>query len=181
MSDRVGAADALVVRPAALKRRLACMVYEAVLLFGIVTIVGLLYSISTDQRHALHGVLGLQLVVFVVLGSYFAYFWSHGGQTLPMKTWRITVVRADGAPLSGGRAIARYVASWLWFLPALAVAHGAGPRRPALVMVAIAAGMAAYVLLARLRADRQYLHDVLCGTRLIDLQPMSGEPAQSPA
>jgi len=168
-------------RAPSIRRRLACMLYEAVLLFGVVMVAGLLYGLLTDQRHALQGSGGLQAFLFVVLGLYFTGLWSVSGQTLAMKTWHIRVQTADGQAPGRWRAAARYVASWLWFLPALASAHLAGLRDVPFMMLIVASGMAAYLLLARLRADRQFLHDVLCGTWLVDTRPLTETPAQSAA
>jgi uncharacterized RDD family membrane protein YckC len=71
-----------------LRRRLACFVYEGVLLFGVVMVAGLVYGIATGQRHALVGTTGLQVFTFVVLGCYFVFLWSRSGQTLAMQTWQ---------------------------------------------------------------------------------------------
>ena len=172
----VGAA----VRAPSVRRRLACMLYEAVLLFGVVMVAGLAYGLLTEQRHALQGNTGLQVFLFVVLGVYFAGLWSSGGQTLAMKTWHIRVQTADGLAPSRTRAAARYVASWLWFLPALASAHAAGIRSAAFMAGMVAVGMAAYALLALLRSDRQWMHDVLCGTWLVDIRQAPSPPAQLP-
>lgn len=147
-------------------RRLACLVYEGVLLFGVVAIAGFLYSSLTQQRHALVGLHGLQAFLFVVLGIYFTWFWAQGRQTVAMKTWRLRILTRDGRPLSQARALARYVASWLWFLPALALVGLGGWRGGGPIALALGAGMLAYVLLARLTPSRQYLHDLLCGTRM---------------
>ena len=150
-----------------IRRRLACMLYESVLLFGVVMTAGYLYSSLTQQRHALQGSAGLQLFLFTVLGIYFAGFWSRSGQTLAMKTWHIRLrVRGGGLP-SQARAFARYVASWLWFLPALASAHFSGIHSTLGFAVIVLAGMLAYALLARMRSDRQFLHDRIVGTRLV--------------
>jgi len=154
-----------------LRRRLACFVYEGVLLFGVVMIAGYLYSSLTQQRHALVGMHGLQAFLFVVLGVYFVWFWSTGGQTVAMKTWRIRLVGADMQAVSQVRALARYVLSWLWFLPALSWAYLGGLSGGAAISGAVAAGVTVYAALALLLPRRQYLHDVLCGTRLIDWQP----------
>jgi uncharacterized RDD family membrane protein YckC len=162
-----------------IRRRLACMVYESVLLFGVVMTAGYLYSSLTQQRHALQGSTGLQLFLFIVLGIYFAGFWSRSGQTLAMKTWHIRLqTRAGGAP-SQARAFARYAASWLWFLPALASTHFSGIRSTLAFVVIVVVGMLAYAMLARLRTDRQFLHDALCGTQLVDSREMQPAPAQS--
>jgi len=164
--------------PPPLWRRLACMVYEGIVLFAVVMIAGYLYSSLTQQRHALHGTTGLQAFLFVVLGVYFVGFWSRSGQTLPMKTWQLRVVRGDGRPVPQWQALLRYVLAWLWFIPALASAHVAGVRSGVALSFVLTAGVAGYVLIARLRADRQFLHDLACGTRVIDTRP---QPAQSRA
>ena len=162
-----------------LLRRLACFVYEGVLLFGVVMIAGYLYSSLTQQRDARVGQLGLQAFLFVVLGIYFVWFWSHGGQTVAMKAWHIRVVRRDGLGLSQPQALARYLAAWLWFVPALATAHWAGLHTAGGIFAVMAAGVAAYALLTRLHPDRQFLHDAMCGTRLVTWRPAMPSRAES--
>ncbi len=166
------------VRAPPMRRRLACMGYEAVLLFGVVMLAGLAYGMLTDQRHALQGNTGLQMFLFIVLGIYFTGLWSSRGQTLAMKTWHIEVQAADGRAPGRARAAARYVASWLWFLPALASAHAAGIRSVAFMACMVVVGVVAYALLARMRTDRQLMHDVLCGTWLVDTREAPSPPAQ---
>lgn len=160
-------------RPATpgLGRRLAAMIYEGVLLFGVVMVAGWLYSSLTQQRHALQGKAGLQAFLFIVLAVYFVWFWTHGGQTVAMKTWRLRVETADGRPLSQWRALARYLLAWLWFLPSLLAVHLAGLSGGWAIGVTLLAGAAAYAATTRLHPDRQFLHDVLCRTRLVDAPP----------
>jgi len=149
-------------------RRLAGFVYEGVLLFGIVWLAGIVYGVVTNQRHALQGALGLQATLFVVLGGYFVYFWSRHGQTLAMRTWRMRVQGPGGKPPGPLRAAFRYLLAWLWFLPALAIVSFSGLTGGGAVTAVLIVGVLAYAALARLRADRQFLHDVACGTRLVD-------------
>jgi uncharacterized RDD family membrane protein YckC len=155
----------------ALRRRLACFVYEGVLLFGVVTITGLAWSVLTDQRHALSGQFGLQVTVFIVLGLYFVGFWSTRGQTLPMQTWHIRLLTRNGQPVSRLRAVARYLAAWLWFMPALLGLWLAGLRSSGVAMGVIFGGMLAWAALSRLHPQRQFWHDALCGTRLVVWRP----------
>jgi uncharacterized RDD family membrane protein YckC len=156
------------VQPAPpLIRRLACMVYEGVLLFGVLMTFGLLYSGLTGQRHAMQGRHGLQAFVFLVLAAYFGWFWARGRQTVAMKTWHIRLETGRGEAVSQTRAVVRYILSWLWFAPALTLAW-LGEWRGSGIAAAIFAGSAAYAGLALLRSDRQFLHDVACGTRLVD-------------
>lgn len=160
-----------------LKRRLACFVYEGVLLFGVVMATGLVYGVAIGQRDAMLGRQGLQVILFVALAAYFTWFWSHGGQTLAMKTWHIRVVGADGAAVSAARSALRYLLSWLWFVPALLSLWLAGIRGAAAITLTLAFGVVAYALLARLHPDRQFWHDVVCGTRLVDVRPPASAPA----
>lgn len=158
-------------RAAGVLRRLASFTYEGVLLFGVVMIVGLLYGVLTRQAHELAGSTGLKMTLFVVLGVYFTYFWSRHGQTLAMKTWGLRLEGPDGRRPSPYRAVARYLFAWLWFLPALSLASLSGLKGGAAITAVVLAGVLAYACLCRLRADRQFLHDAVCGTRVIDVRP----------
>ncbi|WP_374564333.1 RDD family protein [Ideonella sp.] len=150
---------------------MAAFVYEGVLLFGVLMIAGYLYSALTQMRHALQGTLGLQIFLFVVLGIYFIWFWSRGGQTVAMKAWHIKLLDARGQAVSQARAAVRYLLAWLWFAPALLAAHLSGLKSGAAIFGILFAGVAAYAALARLHPQRQFWHDVVCGTRLVDARP----------
>lgn len=149
-------------------RRLACLAYEGVLLFGVVMVAGLVYSPLMPRRPAAGGTLGLQAFLFVVLGVYFVVFWTRGGQTLAMKTWRIRLVTLDGAAVSVPRALARYLLAWMWFVPALVAVRLAGVHGAPATAATVATGVFGYAALAWVRRDRRYWHDVACRTQLID-------------
>ncbi len=164
--------EAAALETPALWRRLACFLYEGVLMFGVVMAAGLLYSIATGQRNAMQGRAGLVLFLFLVLGAYFVWFWSHSGQTLAMQTWHIRVVTPEGRPPSAARAAARYLLAWLWFMPALlALWLGGGSGSRGAVTVVLVAGVVVYAALTRLHPQRQYWHDAACGTRLVTWRP----------
>lgn len=163
-----------------LVRRLVCMVYEGVLLFGVVTLVGLLFAGFTQQRHALQGQWGLRAVLLIVLAVYFVGFWSRRGQTLAMKTWHIGLRDLAGSLPSPARAGARFVMSWLWFVPALALAWLAQLKSGAEIGAVVVAGWLTYAALARLHPSRQFLHDVVCGTQLVDMRPTPHPPVDTP-
>jgi uncharacterized RDD family membrane protein YckC len=149
-----------------IRRRLATMLYEGVILFGVVFIAGYLFSTLTQQRSGLtHHNLLAAWIGFVV-GLYFVWFWTHSGQTLPMKTWRLRVVAANGTPLSMPRAIARYLLAWLWFLPPLALHPLVGLSAPH-TLVATAVWFVLWTATGRLDKNRQFLHDRLAGTRVV--------------
>jgi uncharacterized RDD family membrane protein YckC len=152
---------------AGVARRMAAFVYEGVLLFGVVFVAGYLYAALTQQRHALQGQLGLQAFVFVVLAGYFVTFWSRGGQTVAMKAWQVRLVTAGGEPVTPLRALARYLLAWLWFAPALIAARAAGLHSATQIFTLLIVGVTAFALLAFLHPQRQFLHDAVCGTRLV--------------
>jgi uncharacterized RDD family membrane protein YckC len=103
----------------------------------------------------------------VVLALYFVVFWSRGGQTVAMRAWHVRLVTANGASLTPLRALVRYLLAWLWFTPALIAAYVAGLHSAAQIFSLILIGVIAYALLAFLHPQRQFLHDVMCGTRLV--------------
>lgn len=147
------------------------MLYESLLLFGVLFIAGWLFSTLLQQRHALYLRHAQQVWLLFVLGAYFVWFWTHGGQTLAMKTWHIRLVRADGKPVTIWRAILRYLLAWLWFLPGLAVAWAIHAHAWMLALVPVA-NMIVWALATYLDPQRQFLHDRLAGTRLVMSQPL---------
>ena len=169
------AADTGRLQSPSLARRLACFVYEGVLLFGVLMVAGLIYGVTTQQRHALTGSGGLQAFLAVVLAAYFVYFWSRTGQTLAMLTWHIRLVTVDGGRVAPLRALCRYLLAWLWFLPALVAVHLAGLQGVPFTLGALTAGVLVYAALSRLHPDRQYWHDAICQTRLVTWRPPAGK------
>lgn len=150
-----------------LGRRMACWIYEGMLLFAVVFVAGWLFSTLTQMRNGVdtsrHPM--LQGFLFLILGVYFTWFWSKG-QTLAMKTWGIRVVDRYGRPLTQYRALARYFLSWLWFLPPLAALSffqvSAGEA-----IVVVFGWVAVWAVLSRFHPLGQFWHDALAGTRLV--------------
>ena len=146
-------------------RRLACWVYEGLLLFGVVFISGYLFGTLSQTRNAMDNRHALQAFLFVVFGIYFVWFWSRG-QTLAMKTWNIRIVDRSGKALTQRRALLRYALCWIWFLPPLAL--GAAAALPGAEVAVVAAGwVAVWAILSRFHPLRQFWHDAWAGTRLV--------------
>jgi uncharacterized RDD family membrane protein YckC len=136
---------------ATLLRRLSSLLYESLIVVALLLLSGLAFVVPLHLATGHDATGGWALWLFRawivgVLGLYFGWFWTRGGQTLPMRTWRLRVVEADGAPLRPGRAAYRYLLAW----PSV-LAAGAG---------------LAWALVDR---DRQFLHDRLAGTRLVQV------------
>ena len=152
-------------------RRMACWVYEGILLFGVVFISGYLFGTLSQTRNAMDNRNALQAFLFVIFGIYFVWFWAKG-QTLAMKTWNIRLVDRAGNAVSQGRALGRYALSWIWFLPPLvAVSPFSLPGTE--VAVIVMGWIVVWALLSRFQAQGQFWHDVWAGTRLVSSQPLS--------
>jgi len=149
-------------------RRLASMLYEAMLLFGVIFIAGWLFDTLTQSRHALTLRHARQVWLFGVLGAYFIFIWHQSGQTLAMKTWGIRLIAPGMNRLPWSKAMGRYLLAWMWFLPAMLVDYVFDIQGWASIGV-IAIGMILWALTIRLNKDRQFLHDWLLGTRLVYL------------
>jgi uncharacterized RDD family membrane protein YckC len=152
-----------------LKRRLACWLYEGVLLFGVLVIAAYLFSALTQSKHALTNRAPMMAFLFVVLAVYFCWFWAKG-QTLAQKTWLIKVTDRLGQPIGQARAFGRYVLSWIWLLPPLAAA-GVFKWSTAETLVLTTGWVVIYAVLARFAPQQQFWHDVLAGTRLVHAPP----------
>lgn len=150
-------------------RRMACMLYEALLLLGVVFITGLLFGILTQTRNAMDNRHGLQVFLFFVIGMYFVWFWSKG-QTLAMKTWHLHIQLTNGGHVSIQRALIRYLLAWLWTIPALGLAKLLQlPLPDTFAFVIVWAGL--WSIPGLIRRDRQFLHDVWAGTALVYIKP----------
>ncbi len=131
---------------AGIPRRLASALYDLLLTAALALVATLpfiaLFGDSTLgwRRHL------LQAWVLAVVGAYYVWFWTRGGQTLAMKTWHVRLVRAgDGSAVDTARAVHRFLLA---------------------VVGTLALGLGfAYALLDR---DRRFLHDRLAGTALVD-------------
>lgn len=146
-------------------------------MFGVVFVADYLFSTLSQTRNAMDNRHAQQAFLFVIFGIYFVWFWAKG-QTLAMKTWNIRVTDVHGKPISQQRALARYALSWLWFLPPLALSWLSGlDVKQALVLTG--GWIAVWAILARFHPDRQFWHDALAGTRLVNSAPVRRRPQSS--
>lgn len=120
----VADADALALtRPPGLLRRLSALLYDLILLFGMLLLAATLVivpaSALTGHEIWIEGwpMRLFQLYLVLVGYGFFAYFWRHGGQTLGMRSWRFRLVRADGQPLTAADVRRRLLWSTLVLAP----------------------------------------------------------------
>ena len=159
---------------ASLVRRLGALVYELLLLVAIVFVASFLVLPLVSPGHsgtagtltvpALPERVALFCMLFAILAGYFVWSWSGGRRTLPMKTWRLKLVLANGESLPAKVALLRYLATWIGpvlSLAAYAVLHRYGYGAHALWLIAF------NFLWAFVDPERQFLHDRIAGTRIV--------------
>lgn len=128
-------------------RRVAAMIYEGTLLFGVAFVSTALFLLASGGASGLEGWrhLALQVYLGAVFAGYFLWCWLRGGQTLAMKAWHVRLVAPGRESLPPGKALLRLA------LAALLVPSGIG------------------ILWALFDRERQFLHDRLAGTRLVSV------------
>lgn len=155
-----------------IKRRIATLLYEAMLLLALTVIAA--FPVAGLKGATLSGAphIFFQAYLVCIMAAYFTWFWRHGGQTLPMKTWRFRITTIDGGELNFVTALVRFVYALLFYGPAfVGVVLLFFPDRISRVIAMWAfLPMAATILWARYDADQQFLHDRMAGTRLVNVK-----------
>lgn len=151
-------------------RRLMGIVYESIILFGVIWFADYAFSALTQFRGE-PGPLrnAFQTFTLLVLAVYFVGFWSVGRRSLPMKTLSLALVDADDRPIGYARALVRYLAGIGLWLGALAFGYYVTGWAYLLVLLPFA-----WTLFDR---DRRALYDVIAGTRLVRQAPDTRMPS----
>ena len=112
--------------PATLSRRLAAMIYDVFLLLSVLFFATMLV-LPLHHGHAIapHDPM---YSAFLVIVSYvfYGWFWTHAGQTLGMRAWKLRVQTFDGRNIGWWHALLRFLmaipswallgAGYLWIL-----------------------------------------------------------------
>ncbi len=130
----------------ALGRRLLCLIYEALLLTAVLLMAGGMATALAQTAGITQPRTLTRIIVAIICAGYFAIQWQRRGQTLPMKTWRISLQSASGGRISLRQTLLRMALATIGYL-ALGIT----------------------ILWALVDRDRQFLHDRLSGTRLVSV------------
>ncbi len=104
------------VEPAGLFRRLAAMVYDTLLLFAVLYFATAPLLVITGGEAVERFEIAYRAYLVAAAFLFFGWFWTHGGQTLGMRAWRIRVLALDGTPITWTQALKRF----LWAFVSLA-------------------------------------------------------------
>lgn len=137
-----------------LVRRFAAILYDLLLVIAILLIASLPWVMFGVERGQ-PAYIAYTIFIYSLIILYFAWFWTHGGQTLGMKAWKIRVVNQQQQAISWPFALLRAVSAFV-----------------SLVLL----GMGFWYALFDSR--RRGWHDIISRSQLINV-PSATEKAQS--
>lgn len=113
------------ISPATFIRRIAAIFYDFLIAFALLMMTTGLYKvfqagiIGADELQRLtdNGKMDvdplLSSILFIVLYTFFAFFWTRTGQTLGMQVWHIRIQTPQGRSITWSQALLRYMMAWL--------------------------------------------------------------------
>jgi len=103
--------------PAGLRHRLAAMAYDWLLLASILFATTFVLILLRGGEAIRPGTWWYGVVLIAVAFLFYGWCWTHGGQTLGLRAWKLRVVTDEGEPLSWLDAARRFAASTVLLLP----------------------------------------------------------------
>lgn len=95
-------------------RRFAAIFYDLLLLLSILFVAtALILPFDADQAFTTHWLYSLYLLLVSFL--FYGWFWTHGGQTLGLRAWKLQVLTFDEKAITWQQAFWRFsgaIASW---------------------------------------------------------------------
>jgi uncharacterized RDD family membrane protein YckC len=162
-------------------RRLASGFYDMIILLAIWILATFLimpftHNQALESFYSHRGSMKMlyQLGLLALGFAFFGGFWTHGGQTIGMRAWKLRTVCLDGTPLGWRRALIRYLTiliPWLLVLLGCEFFINASGRNYTNIysLSAIGIFLLSIIAFAWPAIDRDQLawHDHLSGTRLV--------------
>lgn len=100
-------------------RVLAAAFYDAIMALGVVMLAATLVIIPANLLFGIENVGRFplfRLYILTVAASFFLWFWTHGGQTIGLRAWRLKIQRENGSDITPREAVVRLTAAVL-FVP----------------------------------------------------------------
>jgi len=99
-------------------RRSAAMLYDFLLLLAILFVATALLLPFNSGKAFSSGQIAYPIYLLLVSFLFYGWFWTHGGQTLGLRTWKLRVATLDNRSITWQRAMLRFLAaliSWMTF------------------------------------------------------------------
>jgi len=113
--------------PASLWRRMAALVYDGLLMFAVLIVIGATTLPFTSGLGIDRNNIIFKVYVFGAVYFYLGWFWTHGGQTLGMRAWKLRLLQYDDRPVVWHLALFYYLVSLpMWGFLIFTIAVNAG-------------------------------------------------------
>lgn len=132
---------------ASVLRRCGAIVYDTLLLCAILLVATVVILPFTGGEAVQAGNPWFSAYIFAVCFLFFGWFWTHGGQTLGMRAWKLRLQRADGGAVAWWQALVRFLLASLWMLPMIYLSQVLGLGSG--VSLSVGLGCLALMLLSR--------------------------------
>ena len=97
-------------------KRLAAIFYDSLCLFSLFFLATLILIFFTKGESIASNNIAYDLFLALITYLYFVWQWTHGGQTLGMRSWKIRLYQDDERPVSWLRASSRFALASLSFI-----------------------------------------------------------------
>ncbi len=94
-------------------RHMAAMAYDSILLLALLFLATALALPFNNGEAFSSSQFIFPVYIFLVSFCYFGWFWTHGGQTLGMKTWKLKLLTQEHQNLSWPLAFKRFLLATL--------------------------------------------------------------------
>lgn len=98
---------------------MAAQVYDLFLLIALLFLAtALLLPLTSGEAVSPQQALIYRVYLLIISFFFYGWFWTHGGQTLGLRAWKIKVLTRDRKPISWYQAFLRFttaIVSWGFF------------------------------------------------------------------
>ncbi|MCK4951841.1 MAG: RDD family protein [Gammaproteobacteria bacterium] len=101
--------------PAGILRRIGAFSYDCLLLLAILFVTTALLLPFTEGEAIKTGNMLYSIYLFIVAFLFYGWFWTHGGQTLGMRAWKIRVEQLNGHDITWPQALHRFILMCMTF------------------------------------------------------------------
>ncbi|NQY51361.1 MAG: RDD family protein [Piscirickettsiaceae bacterium] len=103
-------------RPSVL-RHLAVMIYDSLLLVSILLLASI-PAVALNSGHAIpHNHPIFIIYLLTVSCCFYCWFWTHGGQTLGMRSWKIYIINNNRHSITWTQAFIRFFVAIISWIP----------------------------------------------------------------
>ncbi len=143
------------------------MFYDALLLLGLLFVAAIPVTVMFRITYESDSYPLFVLYCLLVSAAFVGWFWTHGGQTLGLKTWHLELVGPDASAITWPLALTRFVLALLPWIPLLVA--GTFKLQPETRIGQIALWLPPLLAWATALSNRNRVtwYDHFSGTRLI--------------